>query len=183
MSAPSFELGLGGGLRGVNRQLERALADLGGAKSPELVQAARELTKSIKRQLSRRGRGQPSEPGAPPAKQSGRLYKSVKHAAVGAGRRVAVTAFYGPFLEFGLDTASDTGRKAPRSRRDLFTGITRGITAKAQRAWERKQGRRAAGMGSKPRVLKPRPFMAQALAAAEQNMTDVIVSEIRRRTP
>lgn len=184
MSIPVFDLGGSAPLRGVNRRLERTLADLGGAKSPELIAAARELVKSIKREVSRRGRGSPSEPGQPPARQSGRLWKSIKQAAVGTGRRVAVTAFYGPFLEFGLDTEGDRsqGQATPRSRRDLFTGLARGVTAKARRAFERKQQRRAAGQGHERR-LKPRPFMAQALARAEASMTDVVVSEIQRRTP
>lgn len=106
------------GIKQVTRKMNAALADIGGANSPELKAAAGTLAKSIRKVLSvsgggtqassiktRRRRvigGRPSTPGQPPHKQTGRLSRSVKHGPVGAGRRVGVLAFYAGFQEEGV---------------------------------------------------------------------------------
>lgn len=179
-----------------NRAADRFLAELGGARSPEIVEPARALYSAIRKVLSRKGAavqgplrpGQetrkrlPSAPGDPPAKQTGRLAKSVRRGVVGTGQRVAVTAFYAPLLEFGVDTRRD--RAQPRSRRDLFTGEAREVTRDSRKALARKVARRDRGSRKTRQVrIAARPFMQRALESVREAMVNVAVSEIRRQSP
>jgi hypothetical protein len=141
-----------GDLRGVNRRAALLLTRVSGANSEPVRRAAGELAKAIRKTLSQGGGGRPSAPGQPPRRQSGRLMRSVRHGAVGAGRRVAATRFTAPLLEAGVDTNAP-----PRAGR-----------------------RRRRGGQARRRVrIAPRPFMARALDLARNKMIDVAVDAAR----
>ena len=166
----------------VNRALIRTLKDLGRVSSPEMIGAAKVLRTEIKRTLGIKGKGKPSNPGEPPAKQTGALQKSVKSGAVGAAQRVAVLDFTAPLLEFGVDTRADGF--ASRSRRDLFTGESKTLGRESLLAFSRKLVRRQRGAKkTRHQKLEARPFMQRSLAAAAPQMVDVTVSTISRRLP
>lgn len=167
----------------VNKAAQDFLATLGGARSPELAAAAKVLRREIKKELSHRGHGQPSAPGQPPNRQTGALERSVKEGVVGSGRRVAVTDFTAPFLEYGVNTRADQAH--PRSRRDLFTGLERLVSRDSARALARKVGRRGGGASGKVRhqVIEPRPFMEKPLERSTDEMVALAVHVIRSRTP
>jgi hypothetical protein len=166
-----------------NKAAEQFLASVGGARSPEMAAAAKVLRREIRKELGRVGHGKPSAPGEPPRKQKGELQKSVKEGVVGIGRRVAVTDFTGPILQFGVDTKAD--RANPRSRRNLFSGQAREVLAASQRAFARKAERRRQGKSTKVRDMKlePRPFMEKPLARSQDEMVGTMVRLIRGRTP
>jgi hypothetical protein len=67
----------------MNRALMDTLGNLGRASSPELVAAAKVLKTELKKTLGLKGKGTPSKPGEPPAKQTGGLQKSVRSGVVG----------------------------------------------------------------------------------------------------
>lgn len=166
-----------------SRAADAFLANIGGARSPEMAAAAKVLRREIRKELGRQGGGKPSKPGEPPRKQHGDLQKSVKEGVVGATRRVAVTDFTAPFLQFGVDTKAD--RANPRSRRNLFTGHVREVLKASERALARKAERRRSGKSTKVRDMKlePRPFMEKPLARSADEMTGTMVRLIRGRTP
>lgn len=167
----------------MNRALMQTLGSLGRVSSPELLAAAKVLKKELKKTLGLKGKGKPSKPGEPPAKQTGKLQQSVLSGAVGAAQRVAVTKFTASLLEFGVDTHAD--KTTPRSRRNLFSGKSRQVLAASAKAFSRKVARRSRGRSAKVshQVLDPRPFMQRSLAAAAPQMVDVVVSTISRRLP
>jgi len=148
----------------MTKNLNSALADMGGAKSPELIESAKILARSLRKVLSlsgggaRRGRGATrSRPGEPPRKQTGGLAKSVAQGVVGAGRRVAVLNFKA-MLEEGVDTAREPNKNARgkvRLRRGAFSG---GIHAKRRL------------------VIAARPFMEKALNAVKDEMVGTVVT-------
>ncbi len=163
-----------------NKDAEAFLNSIGGARSPEMAAAAKVLRREIRKELGRQGKGQPSKPGEPPRKQSGRLQQSVKEGPVGTGRRVAVTDFTAPILQFGADP---NAKGAPASRRDLFTGAARQITKASERAFARKQERRRQRQTKNTWKLEPRPFMEKPLERSKDEMTGTMVRLIRGRTP
>lgn len=139
----------------VNRRLERELRSLGGANSPEMREAAKVLKRSIRRVLSTRGGGQPSAPGQPPHRQSGRLAGSVRDGAVGPGRRVAVTWYTAPILEAGIDSSLP-----------LRSG---------------KRRRRPGGLARRQLKIAARPFLQRSLDAVRDQMPGVIATHMRDR--
>ncbi|HNB58679.1 MAG TPA: hypothetical protein PK308_00100 [Phycisphaerales bacterium] len=182
----------------VNQRLNRELAEMGGARKPEMVETATLVKRSLRKVLGVKGHGKPAPPGQPPRQQKGNLRKSIVSGVVGAGQRVGLTSFVAPLQEFGVDTKADGA--APRSRKNLFTGATREVKkASAQAAARRNErrnqvARRKSGRGagnivgdtSKVRheQIDARPFMQQALDdAGLDRIVDVQVNAIRRRLP
>lgn len=152
---------LPGGLRGatvqVNRGVERALNELGGVRSPEMRAAGNTLARSIRKTLSVRGGGQPSAPGQPPHRQTGRLAKSVKAAPSGDAIKVGPLAFTSLFMEEGVNAVKGD-RRTSRGR-----GSRKRVTTKKRSL-----------------VIAARPFMARALDAVKSQMVDVFVTEGRK---
>lgn len=159
-------------MRDVNRALAAEVAQLTGANSEPVKAAASVLRREIRRTLStpganrytslktRRVRGQASEPGAPPAMQSGRLRRAAKSAVVDGVRRVGFNDFRARLLEFGGAQSAESPRQSKRK------GAKPGTMTKGRRAI----------------VIPPRPFMERSLAAAAPQMTDVMVGEMQKRT-
>lgn len=171
-------------LLSVNRRLERELAEMGGARKPEMVETAALVKQALRKRLGVKGRGKPSNPGESPRQQSGGLRKSIVSGVVGAAQRVGLTKFTAPLLEFGVDTRADGA--APRSRKDLFSGAAREVKTSSKRAAARRQERRNAGGSAKVRheKIEPRPFMQQTLEdVGLDRLVDVQVNAIRRRLP
>lgn len=157
-------------LRGATKGLRGLTVDLSGAKSPELLESAKLLRRSIVKTLSVaggatvvRGRGRrlraiggtPSAPGEAPRKQTGTLAKSVLQGPIDTGRRVGPMWFTGRLLEAGVDTAlpKRTERRKPRRT------TTRGTTNLRRRL-----------------VIARRPFMQAALDAVRDQMVGVVAS-------
>lgn len=175
-------MGAGQVVRTTNKALMAQLRTLGTATSPEMKGAAKALKKGIQKAIGPVSKTV-SRPGEPPKGKTGGLKKSVKEGIVGAGRRVAVTKFTAPFLQWGVDTIADANAAAPRSRRNLFTGAAETVQAQSNKAFRRRQRQRSRGDARRrPTVLAPRPFMEKGLQNAEGEMTAVVVSAIRRRT-
>jgi hypothetical protein len=107
-------------LKGLNADLRGKLADLGGAKSPEMQAMGRIVRKSVAKTLSVAGGGKPSAPGEAPRAQSKKLARSVKMGVVGTGVRVGALRFTADFMESGVDARlgarKATGRRSLRSR-------------------------------------------------------------------
>ena len=142
-------------LRGATKVMDDLLGDLGGVDTPELKSAAKALMLSMRKTL-RQKKGAPSGPGEPPAAEEGRLAGSVRDGVLGAARWVGPTDFKAPWLEEGVDDRKH--KKGPGNA--------------AHRALGRLLGRNR---------LEKRPFMDRSLAAAQGEMTDVMVSGIQRR--
>jgi hypothetical protein len=96
------------GLALVTRDVERATREISGADSEPVKAAATVLLKEVKRLIGNRGGGQPSQPGQPPARQSGRYFKSWRQAVVQGVRRVGTSDFRSWMQEYGTD------KQAPR---------------------------------------------------------------------
>lgn len=168
----------------VNQRLNRELAEMGGARKPEMVETATLVKRSLRKVLGVKGHGKPAPPGQPPRQQKGNLRKSIVSGVVGAGQRVGLTSFVAPLQEFGVDTKADGA--APRSRKNLFTGATREVKKASAQAAARRQARRNAGGSAKVRheQIDARPFMQQALDdAGLDRIVDIQVNAIRRRLP
>lgn len=148
-------------LRKADRELKKILADVGGANTPEMRAAARQLAKSIRKQISKKGtRRDRSQPGEPPRRQSGKAYKSIGTEVVGGVMRVG------------------TGRFTLRILQDGATHATRG--AAVDRAGKRRHKRQAL---KRPSVtIEPRPFMERALAEALPQMEGDFVGELQKKT-
>ena len=143
------------------RKLEQFARVIGDADSDVMKAAAGALKQAIKQQLSQRGRGTPSEAGQPPAKQTGKLYRSIGEAVVGGVRRVGTGHFIAPILEFGGVRRFKDG--------PVVVG-TEGGTRK----------RRARKTGPvKENVLQPRPFMRPALEEAKPAMTHITAQTLQ----
>lgn len=166
-------------MRDVNRALVAQVRELSGADSEAVRKAAGALAKQIRISLStpgadrhtslktRRVRGMPSTPGAPPAMQSGRLKKAVRSGVVQGIRRVGFSDFRARLLEFGA-----TVQAAPARKKGDLTGRVR--------ADGRKTTYRKDKAAITARVIAPRPFMARSLAAAEPEMADVVVGPLSK---
>jgi hypothetical protein len=148
-------------LRKADRELKKILADVGGANTPEMKAAARQLAKSIRKQISKKGtRRDRSQPGEPPRRQSGKAYKSIGTEVVGGVMRVG------------------TGRFTLRILQDGVTHATRG--AAVDRAGKRRHKRQALKRASV--TIEPRPFMERALAEALPQMEGDFVGELQKKT-
>lgn len=147
-------------LRTADRELKKILADIGGANTPEMRAAARELAKSIRKQLNVKGtRRDRSKPGEPPRRQSGKAYKSIGVEVVGGVTRVG------------------TGRFTLRILQDGTTHATRG--AEVDRAGKRRHKLKTLKRASV--TIEPRPFMEKALADALPKMEGDFVGELQKR--
>lgn len=140
------------------RELRAFATTVGGGNSAEVKAAAKVLVKHVKRQLGRKGGV--SAPGEPPRRQTGRLQKSIASEVRNGVRRVGTGYFTGYILEFGSITGAASADTLGRT----------------QRASRRKSGRKRG-------AIEPRPFMRPALEAAKEEMGDVTVGELRKRTP
>jgi hypothetical protein len=107
------------GLREVNKDIARMNRTITGADSEPVKAAATVLRNEWRRLLSVQGRGEPSSPGSPPHKQgegfnfkrpkgstgparrSGPLFRSIRHAVVEGVRRVGSGDFRSRLHEFG----------------------------------------------------------------------------------
>lgn len=93
------------GLRLVTKDVEKLTRDISGADSEPVKQAALVLRKEWRRLLSTPGSGKPAAPGSPPARQSGRLMRSIRTAIVNGVRRVGTGDFRAWMTEYGTDKA------------------------------------------------------------------------------
>jgi HK97 gp10 family phage protein len=93
------------GLQLVTKDVEKLTREISGADSEPVKKAALVLRKEWRRLLGNSGGGKPSSPGAPPAKQSGRLQRSIKTAIVNGVRRIGTDDFRSWMTEFGTDQA------------------------------------------------------------------------------
>jgi hypothetical protein len=99
-------------LRKADRELKKILADVGGANTPEMKAAARQLAKSIKKQISKKGtRRDRSKPGEPPRRQTGKAWKSIGTEVVGGVMRVGTGRFTLRILQDGVDARARAGRR------------------------------------------------------------------------
>ncbi len=143
-------------LKGLNGALRGALADLGGAKSPEMTALGRIVRRSVAKTLSVPGGGavavgpdrggHRSRPGEPPRAQTFRLAHSVKAGVVGTGVRVGALRFTADFMESGVNAtlgASKGTRRRPSGRL------------------------RSAGLKKRTIRIAPRPYLQRALDAVE----------------
>jgi hypothetical protein len=148
-------------LRKADREVKKLLADVGGANTPEMRAAARQLAKSIRKQLSKRGsRTDRSKPGEPPRRESGKAVKSIGIEVVGGVVRVGTG-------RFTLRILQDGAQHAPRG-------------AEVDRAGKRRHKRKTL---KRPSVtIAPRPFMEKALADALPQMEGDFVGELQKRS-
>ena len=171
-----------------NRKLESELRGLGRSTSPEMIAMAKALKTRVRKKIGPRSKD-PSKPGEPPKSKTGKLRKSVVSGAVGAAQRVGLTEFYAPLLEFGVDTVRDDRDAATGSLHrfaDTRAGRLLGLSADHLRGGalrSRKARIRRRERTGRHQLLEPRPFLAAAVAEAEQDMVDVYVSAVRRRMP
>jgi HK97 gp10 family phage protein len=89
------------GLALVTKDVERVTRDISGADSDAVKAAATVLLKEVKRLINVSGGGKPSSPGSPPARQSGKYYRSWRQRVVQGARRVGTGDFRGPMNEYG----------------------------------------------------------------------------------
>jgi hypothetical protein len=71
------------------------------------------LLKEVKRLIGTSGAGKPSAPGQPPARQSGRYFKSWRQAVVQGARRVGTADFRSWMQEYGTDKAAPRPHARP----------------------------------------------------------------------
>jgi HK97 gp10 family phage protein len=93
------------GLALVTKDVERVTRDISGADSDAVKAAATVLLKEVKRLIGTSGGGKPSSPGTPPARQSGKYYRSWRQAVVQGARRVGTSDFRSWMHEYGTDKA------------------------------------------------------------------------------
>lgn len=153
------------GLSLVRRDLERATAEVTGARSEQVRDAAVVLRDSWRDVLDVREKSA-APPGQPPHRHRGRLRTSVKYAVVGGVMRVGSGSGIARFLEFGVNATA----KAPR-RFDISKQTAR-----------KERHRRTVVARGQPYqlVILPRPHAAAALARATPRMTDVYVSSLQQ---
>lgn len=167
------------GLSAATKAMARELAELTGARSQPVIQAATALARAWRLVLntpagdvrqsikSRRLRGSPSAPGQPPHRLSGQTRKSVKTAVVDGVRRVGTGWFKLRLLEDGV-TATVTRR---RSAKGDF------VTSKVGKFRRKRVAKRT---GSFTFVIAPRPSAERALQIAAPAMGEVFVTELQR---
>lgn len=159
------------------RQLQRTLADVGGANSREMKAAGTVLRRELRREVSTRnapiegGRMRQkkakggvvirvparaaSEPGQPPAVQTASLQRSTGQEVVGGVRRVGFASFKARLLEAGVSATPATVVKPGRH----------GTAARRRRRL----------------VIAARPIMKKALDRALPDMEGVMVSALQQR--
>jgi hypothetical protein len=153
---PSFNLG--GPFSGIAGQLSRITETVTGAHTAEVQEAAVLLLAAIREELSKPGSGRVYR--IPVVKRDGTLRKTKKGATSYRTHRASAP---------GEPPAVDTGELRRGSTMGIVGGKMRvGVTAKYGPYLDR----------GTPRV-KPRPFMAPALARATPAMSDVIVDALR----
>jgi hypothetical protein len=101
------------GLALVTKDVERVTRDISGADSEPVKAAATVLLKEVKRLIGTRGGGKPSSPGSPPARQSGKYYRSWRQAVVLGARRVGTSDFRSWMQEYGTDKAAPRPHARP----------------------------------------------------------------------
>jgi HK97 gp10 family phage protein len=101
------------GLALVTKDVERVTRDISGADSDAVKAAATVLLKEVKRLIGTKGGGKPSAPGQPPARQSGRYFKSWRQAVVQGARRVGTADFRSWMQEYGTDKAAPRPHARP----------------------------------------------------------------------
>jgi len=147
------------GLQAATKDAMRLTRDISGADSEPVKAAAGVLQKEWRRLLGTKGGGKPSAPGAPPRRQSGRLWRSIRQAVVRGVRRVGSSDFRTWMLEYGVDSPP-----------------------KPARLFKNQKGKNKGRM-TKPRKghhMAPRPHARPALENAQQQMTEVLVAESQR---
>lgn len=124
------------GLRLVTKDVETMTRDISGADSEPVKAAATVLQKEWRRLLSNRGGGKPSSPGSPPAKQSGRLQRSIRTAVVQGVRRVGSSDFRSWMTEFGTDQAPPRPHARP-ALENAASKMSEVLVSESQKAVEK----------------------------------------------
>ena len=162
-------------LRTAHTRLLKMTKEISGANSELIVQGAKILQRHIKKQASvvatglrmsvkanargiRRMRGDPSAPGEPPRKVSGRLQRGIKSKVVDGERQVRSEHFTSIIHEFGYVAPARSSRRISRGRRK--GQMTAPTSARSQ---------------------KPRPFMRPGLEAATPELKTAGVAILRNQ--
>lgn len=131
---------------------------------PAMSQGGRYLADQVKQDINRgnRGGGNPSKPGEPPKKDTGRLFRSMTEVTAAEGRevvtRVGTNVEYARALEFGFSGVQSVRAHQRKSR----GGKTHTVSAHTRQV-----------------DTAARPFLRPALARAKETIARVVIQALR----